>query len=345
MISVCVFVRLLRRSALLAAVLICLLASSCFRGYDKSKVKCATVADCPSGYSCVGLPEQVYGTCTAGDVDAGRADQRASYNSAVKTDAEVGPAGDGLRDMPNEGRDGRSDTGGAIDAPEGTSDLGGGAGADSLIGPGDEACAPGRARCSLTSNGVQTCEANGTWGLVLSCGNQTCIEGMCSGSCAPGATQCSLTSNGVQTCAQNGTWGSDVPCTNQACANGVCTGSCSPGTTQCTPDNGVQTCSPAGAWSAAISCGAATCKSGACAGSCESGKVQCSGNGVQTCGADGTWGAAKPCTNQACAAGACVGSCTPNAVQCSAASNAVQTCSASGSWGTPSPCVDQGSRR
>jgi hypothetical protein len=123
--SCSVTAKLLQRFAFLAGVLLCFVSWSCFRGYDLSKVKCLTGTDCPTGYSCLWHPEQAQGTCTAGDIDGGRADQQA-MRGLDGSGASEGPVGDGPLDIPTGGTGGgRSDTrlddaGGAVGGMGGT---------------------------------------------------------------------------------------------------------------------------------------------------------------------------------------------------------------------------------
>jgi alpha-tubulin suppressor-like RCC1 family protein len=193
-------------------------------------------------------------------------------------------------------------------------------------------CTPGTLQCS--GNGVQTCDANGSWTAPAQCINQACVVGACVGTCAPGSTKCS--GNGLSTCDATGTWSAPVNCAGQACVSGTCVGVCEPGTKQCS-GNGVQICSASGAWLPPANCINQTCVAGACAGVCAPGQTKCSGNGVQTCDAVGQWAAPVACVNQACVAGACVGVCTPGTTRCG--KNNVEVCNASGQWAVSVACA------
>ena len=87
-------------------------------------------------------------------------------------------------------------------------------------------CTPKTTRCDAAgSNGVQTCDSNGTWGGPMACTNQTCVNGSCQGVCEPNQRQCDPAgSNGVQTCDASGSWGPSEGCpvTTPLCRTGIC---------------------------------------------------------------------------------------------------------------------------
>jgi len=82
---------------------------------------------------------------------------------------------------------------------------------------------PASTRCSST-NGVETCGADGNFGAAVPCVDQACVAGACTGLCAPADTQCS--GDGVKTCSLNGEWQTPVACVapTPKCREGACIG-------------------------------------------------------------------------------------------------------------------------
>jgi len=171
-------------------------------------------------------------------------------------------------------------------------------------------------QCS--GNGVQTCSASGTWGSPVTCTNQTCINGVCSGVCAPGQTQCS--GNATEACTASGTWGSPSSCTNQTCVNGACTGVCAPGQTNCS-GNTPQTCSSTGTWTNQATCAQPkpTCQGGSCVCTqtiCTSDNT-CSGlNTTQDCSACGDKCNPTNATAASCSGTTCSYTCATGYFDC-----------------------------
>jgi sulfatase modifying factor 1 len=150
-----------------------------------------------------------------------------------------------------------------------------------------DACEAGAHQCSGNA-AVQTC-VSGTWGSPVTCPNQACNAGVCSGTCSPGTTRCTSNTQ-VETCTTTGAWGVSTTC-SYVCVGvtnavgGNCGGSCLAGAKRCS-GNGVQTCSTTGQWGTAVACGSATpyCGTGAvCVG------PQCvpGGPGLTNCGTTG----------------------------------------------------------
>ena len=158
--------------------------------------------------------------------------------------------------------------------------------------------------------GQVSCLSNGTESgcvTTLTCLNQACVNGTCTGTCAPGQSQCTV-NDGLQTCGSNGTWGAGVSCGGASCETGAsggqCSGVCQAGSTMCAGTNGVQVCASSGTWAAPMACVNQTCTSGvtggSCQGNCAPGETACAGNGVVTCATGGTWGTPADCGSQTC---------------------------------------------
>ena len=225
-------------------------------------------------------------------------------------------------------------------------------------------CTPGSTRCS--GNGVQTCDAMGSWGSATSCGaTATCVSAgasmaQCAGSCASGSTTCGG-DNGMQTCTSSGTWGDAVACVNSTCVNGACRGACAPLQTACS-GNAVATCSAGESWNTPRPCTNQTCvetqasangeggidagvdatvaitNSGAgvetasCQGVCAQNAVSCNGQQPRVCDGTGQWqdmGSACDAT-QTCVNGSCTGACGPTQTRCDG--QQPQACGATGQW-------------
>lgn len=205
---------------------------------------------------------------------------------------------------------------------EGTACSGGG----TCDGAGQcKGCLAGKTRCA--NNALQTCDANGQWGVGQECLNSACIQGACVGVCSPGSKQC--TGLVPQSCDSNGVWNNGTACVNSACVNGECAGGCVPGETACS-GNSVLTCTASGQWpSTAAPCTASACVAGGCVGVCEPGSKKCSGTMPQLCDAGGAWHDASPCDAlSVCSMGSCVSipSCANLATNCGSAAN--QSCCA-----------------
>ena len=219
-------------------------------------------------------------------------------------------------------------------------------------------CTPGSTQCS--GNGVQTCDAMGSWGSATSCGaTATCVStgasmAQCAGSCASGSTTCGG-DNGVQTCTSSGTWGDAVACVNSTCVDGSCLGTCAPLQTSCS-DNAVLTCAMRGAWGTPLPCGNQTCvgtqasaggdtdaavttdagssgvQTASCMGVCAQYAVACDGQQPRACDATGQWqdmGSACDATHT-CVNGSCTGACGPTQTRCDGQQSEV--CDPTGQW-------------
>src|ERR1700750_3337907 len=90
-------------------------------------------------------------------------------------------------------------------------------------------CSPGGARCN--GQVAQTCMPTGVWQDQMTCSDQACVGGACTGVCTPGAARCSV--NGVETCDATGQWGAAMACVSTACVGGACVGVCTPDATRC----------------------------------------------------------------------------------------------------------------
>lgn len=212
--------RTLSRSfALLAAALICVGWTSCFRGYDLSKVKCAKNADCPKGYHCELLPQQSDGLCAAGNgTDGGRANE-----SDGKKNEDVVAATDGLRDGVIGGSGGHVDarlggsggSGGqkASGGVEGVDAPAGGSGGSAAGGSGGTAVGGesggGETTGGVTSGGVPSTGESG--GVILTGGTTTSN----SNPDAPVAPPDGGAARGAR-CNGNG------DCANNLCVDGFC---------------------------------------------------------------------------------------------------------------------------
>jgi hypothetical protein len=194
-------------------------------------------------------------------------------------------------DAPLDGKGGASDAGGGSGGNAGTSSgksgasgSGGGGGAGGVA----PECTPGQQKslggCGLCGSNVQTCDANGKWG-VAACVNQ--------GVCSPGTTSsggCGNCGRGThsRTCSSSCQWGAYGSCQNQPCSPGSTrsSGSCGCGGTQrqtcnssCNYVNsscdGSETCNA----NQVCSGGNCVCRPGKCGSACDGtlvGSVCCS---------------------------------------------------------------------
>lgn len=222
--------RLSRSQALLAAALICVGWTSCFRGYDLSKVKCAKKADCPNGYHCDLLPQQPHGLCVAGnDTDGSRATE-----SDAKKGEDVVAAKDGLRDgvaggsgggRQDAGQDGAGGSGGqtasggteGVDAPAGGSggtavggESGGGETTGGVTSTGDTGGVISTGGATANTNPdapVAPPDAGAAKGARCNgngdCANNLCVDGFCCDKACSGCYACanSMTGEPDGTCA------------------------------------------------------------------------------------------------------------------------------------------------
>jgi len=196
-------------------------------------------------------------------------------------------------------------------------------------------CTPGATRCASTNtaqNGIETCDANGTW----------------SGTVAP----CNVDpTNGGLVCMTDPSKANSVLCGDPLCAtyDGVCdeTGKIK----LCGPDRKVSANS--------TDCVTGTCKTattlngraaGSCGADCKAGEEHCTalggGNSYQTCN-NGVWGAPQTCASGQCygyttptgtQAKLCNATCTPGTHKCTSTTT-VQTCSPAGQWGADATCA------
>jgi hypothetical protein len=154
-------------------------------------------------------------------------------------------------------------------------------------------CGPTQTEC--ISNGVATCQSNGTWSNPAGCVHKTCVTGSgCEGACAPGDTGCNGTT--PWTCGATG---------NQAAGAitpGTCGAQCAPGTHQCNSVNTFvyQTCQSDGTWNAGSVVG------GQCNAACTPGSQQCNTTYTQVCTSSGQWP-----TPGTAVQGQCGAECTP----------------------------------
>jgi hypothetical protein len=180
-----------------------------------------------------------------------------------------------------------------------------------------------------SGNGVQTCSSSGIWGPPVSCTNQACVNGACTGVCSPSSTNCSGTT--PQTCNGQGTWD------NGTITKGQCGAVCNPSVEKSCDGNTALTCDSTGKWPTSGTACSYVCSGGACSGSCVPTRTRCSNNTSQTCDSTGTWNSGTACTYTCdSSTGLCAGECTPNAKQCSGTQ--YQVCGSSYMWGSAQNC-------
>ena len=300
-----------------AAVLICLGAGSCFRGYDLSKIECDDKSQCPPDYECVRLSQQPHGMCTRGVTDGSSlADGIQPSDSPSSTNV------DGSRDLATVGEAGPADarldgtggvagasggnmgawdaagtgggTSGNVDAPLGTggspSGTGGGTGGnvDAPLGTGDSPPAVAVLVKGSPCTGNQQCPTT------------FCVDGVCCDQACTGCNACSaaLTGGVDGTCASVGA-GTDP---HEECVDETAASPAKPCGNDGTCD-GKGACRKAGAGQ---ECSVASCSSD---GTTFTPASTCDGNG--TCAA----GTAQVCTPYECATTGCKKTCSTQA-QC-----------------------------
>lgn len=239
-----------------------------------------------------------------------------------------------------------------------------------IAGTCEEACPQaGQSRCDPNGE-VETCNADGYWGVPQSCpAEQTCMDGSCQvcETCTQGSTTCTSTGK-IRDCV-NGCWSTpDVCAPGEICTGGSCqpdTGGCTnpcstEGATMCASGTSEQICVN-GCWSSPQTCGQnRVCTNNQCTDSscdsCIAGSMRCDPNTpykAQECNLwiNGclTWSTYANCgfSGQACEEGVCVDTCTDECTQgqsqCTPDGTGVQSCAQDGncwSWSTPKPCED-----
>jgi hypothetical protein len=68
----------------------------------------------------------------------------------------------------------------------------------------------------------ETCQANGTFGMAMTCVSSTCAVDHCTGVCTVGAARCDVNGVTPQTCDATGTWVSGTDCVFGCVGAGVC---------------------------------------------------------------------------------------------------------------------------
>lgn len=278
-------------SVLVAAVLICLGAVSCFRGYDPSKIKCDDKSQCPSGYDCVRLPDQPHGTCTRGMADA-----RSLVDGIQPSDSAGDVKLDGPRDLATGGADGLADArldgaGGVAGASGGSSGardaagMGGGTGGDVDAPIGTGGSSPPDA--GLAKGAPCTSKEQ--------CQTTFCIDGVCCDKACDGCDACSAAMTGGEdgTCAPVAS-GTDP---HEACADETAA-------TPANPCGNDGTCDGKGACrkvGAGQECGPASCSSD---GTTFTPASSCDGNGVCSPGTP------QVCTPYECTTTGCKRTCS-----------------------------------
>jgi hypothetical protein len=208
-------------------------------------------------------------------------------------------------------------------------------------GKGCLTCKPGARLCSSDKKSTTVCDDSGSrWNTGVSCADQTCVDGACSGVCQVGSYG-TCTDATIQKCNDQGQWGTQTCTSADLCAAGKGCLTCKPATTGCSSDKRSTTvCDDSGGrWNTGASCVNQTCFEGACVGSCAPVAATCSGYTASRCSTMGVpeqvdcdWGCVAS-TGCATSLNVCTTVRTCAVPPCSCTTDAFGFTSCTGTWG------------